>query len=152
MVKEEKYGGSGIYGIYDVTKNKIYVGASSNIQSRFAQHRSNFRSKSKANPMYQEPIEHFVFLVLYKMSKKDFAKHGRMFEDLFIASAIRDSMKLYNQNKVNGDATGSVLFSFGIYDRIKESIHSEIGYAPWMLNMMKMKNRMKVLERMKGGC
>lgn len=151
MPKEKEYNGAGIYGLYNVLSGKIYIGASSSIGARFAQHRNNFRIKSKINSMYQEPVEHFVFLVLYKMSKAEFTKHGPMFEDLFIASAVRDNMRLYNRNKVNDDATGSVLFSFGIYDAIKKRIQAETGHSPWVLAMMKKENRVKVLERIKKG-
>lgn len=152
MSKAKDYKGAGIYGLYNIMEGTLYIGASANIQTRFAQHRSRFRSRSEINPMYKEPVENFVFVVLYKMSKPDFEKYGTMFEDLLIASAVRDNMKLYNQNKVYRDATGSVLFAFGIYDAIKKSIQSEVGRTPWMLNMMNRKSRLKVLERIRKGC
>lgn len=152
MAKEEKYTGCGIYGLYNAVENKIYIGQSSNIRARFTQHRSNFKAKSNINPMYQEPIENFVFLVLYKMSDEDFEKYNRMFEDLFIASAERNRMGLYNRNKTYGDATASVLWAFGIYDNIENSIYEKIGCMPWMLKMMKRENKIKALERAKEGC
>lgn len=151
MPKAKHYNGAGIYGLYNIMEGTLYIGASSNIQARFAQHRHRFRSRSEINPMYREPVENFAFVVLYKMSRTDFEKYGTMFEDLLIASAVRDNMKLYNQNKVYRDATGSVLFAFGIYDAIKKSIQSEVGHTPWMINMMNRKSRLKVLECIKKG-
>lgn len=151
MSKNKVYNGAGIYGLYNIVTGTLYIGASSNIQARFVQHRSRFRSRSEINPMYLEPVEHFAFVILYKMSRADFEKYGTMFEDLLIASAVRDNIKLYNQNKVYRDATGSVLFAFGIYDAIKKSIQSEVGHTPWMINMMNRKSRLKVLERIRKG-
>lgn len=151
MPKAKNYKGAGIYGLYNIVEGTLYIGASTNIQARFVQHRSRFRNRSEINPMYREPVENFAFVVLYKMSRADFEKYGTMFEDLFIASAVRDNMKLYNQNKVYRDATGSVLFAFGIYDAIKKSIQAEVGHTPWMLNMMNRKSRLKVLERIRKG-
>lgn len=152
MRKSKTYNGAGIYGLYNLMDDAIYIGASQNIAARFTQHRWNFKNKSKVNPMYNEPIDNFVFLVLYKMSKKDFKQFGIMFEALFITKAKFDRMKLYNGNKVSDNATGYVLSAFGIWDRIKESIIEETGANPWQIRLMTDNTKKKILASYKGAC
>lgn len=143
------YSGAGIYALYNVMKNKIYIGESTNIEKRFYGHRRNFALKSKTNEMYKEPVDDFAFIVLLELSDDEHAKMGRLLESLFIAKALREGIKVYNQNKVSQDVTGEILFFFGIYDMIDDRIKEEVGQAPWNLKMMKDETKRYYLRRMR---
>lgn len=149
MRESKHYSGAGIYCLFNVMDNVIYIGASDNIANRFSQHRANFKKAATINSMYQEPIENFVFLVLRKMTHKEFQKYGNMFEQLFIASALKDGMKLYNVINVRKDVTGTVLFAFDMYDAIKKTVKSATGSTPCTIGMMSAKTRRKLLDRLK---
>lgn len=140
------YSGAGVYGLYNVMENRIYIGESANIEKRFCEHRRNFASKSTVNPMYQEPVENFAFLVLCEMSTEEHAKAGGFIESLFIAKALRERMGIYNQNKVKADITGEALFYFNIWDAIDNAIREEVGQPPWVLRMMSEKSREQVVK------
>lgn len=140
------YSGACIYGLYNVMESKIYIGESANIEKRFYAHKRNFALKSNANPMYQEPIENFIFIVLLEMTSDEHEKMGEFLESLFIAKALREKMGLYNRNKLNEDVTGEALFFFKIWDSIDDAIQKEVGQPPWVLRMMSEKSRRKMLE------
>ena len=140
------YSGAGIYGIYNVMENKIYIGASYNIASRFSQHKYCFSVKSKANPMYDKPVEDFVFLVLQKMSNEEFQKYGGIVEHLFIIQAQYKWMGIYNQNKLNTDATFEVLSAIKAESKLYSAIREELKVRPWTIRYMNEKSRKKLLE------
>ena len=91
------YNGAGIYGIYNVVDNKIYIGKSTHIHNRLSSHRSCFNRKMGNSIMYKEPIEKFVFCVILKLSDVEYKRYGDFFESIFIIQA-RDEhhMGLYN--------------------------------------------------------
>lgn len=140
------YHGAGIYGIYNVMEDKIYIGASSDIEKRFSQHRSNFRKRSNANPMYKEPLEHFVFLVLRKMTGEEYTKYGSLFEQLFIERAKTDRMPVYNQVNTDG-VIYSVFHAFGMLDTIQNEIQKECGTRRCWLKQMNIKSKKEVLNK-----
>lgn len=142
------YNGAGIYGLYNVMEDKIYIGSSSNIGKRFAQHRANFRAKSDSFPMYKEPIENFVFLVLYKMSDEDYKKYGSMMEQLFIERAKIDWMPVYNRNCTDG-AIYSVFRAFGMFDTIQDTIREKCGTKRAWIKMRGEKGKREVCESIK---
>jgi group I intron endonuclease len=141
-----EYQGAGIYGLFNVMENKIYIGASSNIERRFANHKQNFRSKSKANPMYSEPIENFVFLILDKMTPAEFAKYGDMVEQLFIAQAQRNNFGVYNRNKTDEDVTWRARSVFQTEEKLYGAIQNNCHVLPWTIRMMSERKRRAVLE------
>ena len=140
------YKGAGIYGLFNVMENKIYIGASSNIAGRFATHKRNFRVKSKTNTMYNEPIENFVFLILDKMKQDEFAKYGDMVEQLFIAQAQRNNFGVYNQNKTDEDVTWRARSVFQTEEKLYGAIQNSCHVLPWTIRMMSERKRRAVLE------
>lgn len=143
-----EYHGAGIYGLYNVVKDKIYIGASSDIGHRFSSHRSNFRTHSGSNPMYKEPLEHFVFLVLRKMTDEEYAKYGYMMEQLFIERAEMDYMRVYNKNSRHS-AICRVFEAFDMYDTIQDEIRKACGTRRCWLKQMNAKSRQDVLDKMR---
>jgi hypothetical protein len=103
IIHDTDYSGAGIYALFNVIENKVYIGRSKNIKQRFASHRSLFANCSKVSPMYSRPISDFVFMVLYEMNDDDYKKIGHIIEVLYIFE-IGCNHKLYNEspkNKVN---------------------------------------------------
>ena len=141
---------AGIYGLYNVMQDKIYIGMSSDIGKRFAAHRASFRKHSNANPMYQEPLEHFAFLVLREMTSEDFSKYGKMMEQLFIERAIIDGMRVYNQNCTIG-AIYEVFNAFDMYDTIQNKIMEECGTRRCWIKMRSDKNKQEIIARINQG-
>lgn len=141
-----KFTGAGIYGIYNVMENRIYIGKSANIPVRLSQHKSNFATHSDINPMYKEPVDNFIFLVLHKMTKKNYMQFGDLMEDLFISLALRRNIKLYNINKVRLDVTSSALFAFGIIDSIGDAIFESTGTKAYHISQMNKQSRARILQ------
>lgn len=141
------YNGAGIYGLYNVMEDKIYIGSSSDIGKRFSQHRSNFRKKSNTNSMYKEPIENFAFLVLRKMTNEEFEKYGDMMEQLFIERAKMDWMPVYNKNNTHG-AIWSVFHAFDMLDTIQNEIMEKCGTRRCWIKMRSKKSRREIIERL----
>ena len=140
------YKGAGIYGLYNVMENKIYIGASISINGRFKTHISNFSAKSKSSMMYSEPIENFVFLVLQKMTDEEFEKYGALLEHLFIIKAQERHIGVYNRNKLWKDATADVLGTLKIDEKLIESIKEKCGRSPTIIGMMSYESRKEVLD------
>lgn len=139
------YSGAGVYGLYNVVENKIYIGISANIEKRFSQHRAYFSCKSKSNPMYSKPIEDFTFLVLDKLSQDEFERFGGILEHLFIIQARRSKLGLYNRNKTSEDATGDFLWLMNTDGKLKEAVSEDLGVNLWAVPMMLEKSRKKLL-------
>lgn len=140
------YNGAGIYGLYNVVENKIYIGASAHIENRFSQHRSYFSSKHGSNPMYQEPVENFKFLLLDKLSQEEFERFGGVLEHLFIIQAMRSKLGLYNQNKTSEDATGDFLWLMKTEEKLRGAVTESLGVKLWAIPMMSLKSRISLLS------
>ena len=146
-----KYHGAGIYALYNVMKNKIYIGASCHIEQRFSAHKSNFRAHSQSNPMYEEPIDDFAFLVLQKMTANEYKKYGSLMELLFIIQAQQSGMKVYNQNKLRKDATDNVLGTLKVEEMLYGAIREKLNVRPWTIKMMNEKSKRSICDNMKHG-
>ncbi len=95
--------------------------------------------------MYQEPIEHFSFLVLHKLSKKDYSRYGDMLERLYVYQSQEMHMSVYNRNLLYGGLY-SVLWTFKIGDRISKAITEEYGKRADYIRLMNEKNRKKLCD------
>ena len=143
---------AGIYALYNVMENKIYVGQSGYIYERFAAHRTNFRCKSKINEMYQEPLENFVFVILYRMDNDEFRENSNTFESLFITQARVCGIALYNKAEVYGDYENyeNLVKNIGAKARITNAVKKGCGYPPWGIAQMSMDERRQVRDKMNG--
>ena len=146
-----KYHGAGVYALYNVMKNKIYIGISTNIESRFSSHRSNFRTHSESNPMYDEPIDDFAFLILQKMKENEYKKYGSLMEFLFVIQAQKSGMEVYNQNKLQKDATNNVLGTLKVEEMLYGAIREKLNVRPWTIKMMNEKSKRSLCDNMKHG-
>ena len=151
------YNGAGIYSLYNVIDNAIYIGKSEHINSRISQHKSCFKRKSGNNIMYQEPIENFVFFIILKMSDIEYKQYGDLFEALFIIQAREERYKyfLYNSSRANDDALWDILSFYGIRENIRYGIKNATSYEPGVLNQMSNKSKnelMQVINEKKKGC
>ena len=146
------YNGAGIYGIYNVVDNKIYIGKSENIARRLAAHRSCFNKNQGYSYMYQEPIEKFVFCVILKLSDVEYKRYGDFFESIFIIQA-RDEhhMGLYNSSKEHDQALWTVLGFFGVLDNMRFSIREALGGVELgTLRNMKKESRERIIQKVNG--
>lgn len=137
------YNGAGIYGIYNVVKNKIYIGKSSNIARRFSNHRSNFRHNRNDYPMYREPIENCVFLVLCKMTNDEYAKYGDLYEELFIAQAQMSKIGVYNDSLVRSYewALSDVMYYLSVRDNLNREIRERCNHRLCDIQKMSKESR-----------
>lgn len=145
------YNGAGIYGIFNIVDNSIYIGKSEHISNRIRQHKSCFRRKSGSNIMYQEPIEKFVFFVILKMSDIEYKQYGDLFEALFIIQAreMKYGYKLYNSSRAKDSALWDVLCFYGILDSVRLGIKNATGYDPGIINLMKNDTRKELVKQIK---
>lgn len=147
LSKKKEYDGAGIYGLYNVPENKIYIGASNCIKNRFYQHRRNFELKSNAFPMYNEPVENFVFLVLRKMSDSDFKQFGNVMEIMYISQSIELGMKVYNRVSVYEpkNAYSLVLGLLDVESSLICAVKDSVGRTPAQVRITKKENRLRFL-------
>lgn len=151
--RTSEYNGAGIYGLYNVIDNAIYIGKSKHIATRFSAHRSSFNTKQGNNPMYQNPVENFVFCVLLKMSDLEFEQYGDLLESVFIIQA-RDyhQFGLYNSSKANDNALYHLLSMFHIFDNTRFAIREALrGTELGTLRIMKPETRAWLMEQINGG-
>lgn len=141
------YNGAGIYGVYDVVKNKIYIGKSEHIERRFQNHKYNFKTGNKKFPMYQEPIEHFAFLVLCKLTEKEYERFGDMLEELYIFQARRMNIPVYNRNLIS-DRIYSVLWVFKVEEHIAKAIKEKYGRRSCDICKMGERSRKELCEEL----
>lgn len=139
---------AGIYGLYNVMEDKLYIGASANIEQRFATHKANFQSHSGRLSMYEKPLEDFVFFILFEMPQDAFEKFGNMMERLFIEKAKFDGIPLYNKNCLTGSIC-SVFEAFGMMDTIQDAILDKCGTRRAWIKMMGEKSRANVLDHIR---
>lgn len=142
------YNGAGIYGIYNVVDNRIYIGKSTHIHNRLSSHRSCFNRKIGNSIMYKEPIEKFVFFVILKMSDMEYQQYGDFFESIFIIQA-RETMGLYNSSKSHDSALTTVLYFFKVRENIRYGIREATGgVEPYVLKTMKKTTREEFMQRL----
>ena len=152
-VRASEYNGAGIYGLYNVIDDAIYIGKSRHIATRFSAHRSSFSKKQGSNPMYQEPVEKFVFCVLLKMSDLEFEQYGDLLESVFIIQA-RDEhhFKIYNSSEAHDSALYHLLSMFHIFDNTRFAIREALrGTELGTLRIMKPETREWLMEKINGG-
>lgn len=143
------YNGAGIYGIYNVLENRIYIGKSNNISARLSQHKAKFAEKSGTNEMYSEPIENFVTFVLRKMTEEEYIEFGDLLETLLIIDAERHSLNPYNKQKKNSDPYTTMMFRFRVYGKIEEAIRDATGQFVFRVEQMEPHYRAAVVQKMK---
>lgn len=145
---KKKYNGAGVYGLYNVIENKIYIGLSKHIQNRFSQHRMAFRDQSNAAPMYQEPMENFAFVILHKLSNEDFERFGDFVEDLYIIWAKESKVEVYNRQKVYDDISTLLVYHFDMDKNFSRAINEGCGRKPWDVRKMKPESRKALRDAM----
>lgn len=128
------YSGPGIYALYNVVKNKIYIGRSKNIKRRIQDHVRLFKEKkSEQNPMYSDNIEDFAFMVLHKQTEKEYETYGTILEHIYM-NKIADDIPLYNVSVVDKQFIYfSLEYLFGVTDNINKSFRKFLGMTPCML-------------------
>lgn len=141
------YNGAGIYGLYNVMEHKVYIGQSKHIAQRFASHRANFRAKSDAMQMYQEPLENFAFCVLEKMTDAEFEKYGDMMECVYIEQAKDLKFDIYNKQKTTY-GIHSVFWAFDTREKFRNAIIEQVGTKPGYISRMCEESRRRVVEGM----
>lgn len=80
---------SGIYSIRNLVNNKVYVGSTVNLYSRFATHRYNLISKTHTNKHLQSSYnihKNFEFEILEKCSKDDLEERETYWINFFNSS------------------------------------------------------------------
>lgn len=142
------YDGCGIYALFNVINAKIYIGQSKNIKTRFQHHKLLFASKSKVNPMYQEPIENFVFLVLYKCDTETFDKFKLILEELYIHKSQDYGLSIYN--KIKHKAGAGFVYSleaiFDVQKNMDATFKTAFGVRPFRMRLSTLERRKQDLK------
>ena len=149
MNKKREYNGAGIYGLYNVVENKIYIGSSKHIHNRFMQHRHNFRNPDAKLLMYKEPINHFTFMVLHKLPDDEFEKYGNIYEMLYIYSAREQNISVYNKVDVHDDLSRLFCYLLDVRDNLYNTIRSTTGYKLNWITCMKPDTRLRYWHHMR---
>jgi len=148
LKKKKTYDGAGIYGLYNVLENKIYIGASNFIRRRFSQHRQNFKQKSGTSPMYKEPLDNFTFLILRKMSDEEFKKYGVIMEMMYISQSIEFGMGVYNHMSVYDHvyAYNLILGLLDVESSLMYAVKDAVGRTPAQVRLTKKENRARYCD------
>ena len=149
MSRNKKYNGAAIYGLFNVMENKIYIGASGRVHNRFIQHRARFRAGNSSIPMYNEPLENFVFMILHKLSDEDYVKFGKVLEILYVYQAKDLKIDVYNQQLTTpmyDNPTGLVCALLGLEGKMRYSILRGTGKKHHWIRTMKKSSRRELLD------
>jgi len=97
---------SGVYAIYDLSKNCIYVGASRDLQKRYQQHIEMLNRGDHHNKNVQEycnhvGIQNFVFVPIFFCDDESLFFHERKFIDYLKPFAYFKSAEI-KLKKING--------------------------------------------------
>lgn len=143
------YDGCGIYALYNVIDAKIYIGQSRNIKKRFQSHRAAFAAKSNVNQMYKEPIEKFVFLVLYKCGKETFSKFNLVLEELYLHESLCQGFSVYNKMK---HEPGSYFVSdlgniFDVHQNMEGTFKDAFGRRLFRMHLTTQESRERDLKK-----
>lgn len=141
------YAGCGIYALLNVIEGKIYIGKSKNIKSRFTAHREKFVSESSSNSMYKEPIDNFVFFVVYKMSEDEYNRFGLILEELYMVQA-KEHFSLYNLHPYSPGS--GVCYSlqdiFETKSTLNTAIKTTCGVRPASFILLSQRSRQEILS------
>ena len=87
----------GIYAIINIKKMRCYIGSSSKIKNRAAQHSNDLKSNKHANRFLQEDFNNkavfnFLILELVECSKEELTAKEKM----YMLEALENGFELYN--------------------------------------------------------
>src|ERR1700760_2028885 len=107
IIKEDLKDKSGIYGFFCKTTNKLYIGSSIDLSSRFYEHINGSRSNILLqNAINKYKLQDFIFIVFEYCEPKDLISQEQFYLDTFLPE--------YNILQIAGSSLG--------YKHTKESV------------------------------
>ena len=142
------YDGAGIYALYNIVDNKIYIGKASNVKKRFQSHVRAFCSNSKLNAMYSENIDNFTFIILHKLGKQEYEEYGEVLEQLYMIEAKQHYIELYNTKIVTNDSYFRywLQLQFGTESHLRKTVYDRCGMMPYNMQRSVKRRRLELLQ------
>lgn len=143
MAKLEKfivpqYDKSGIYAIINRDKMRAYVGQSTNIKHRAAQHKTKIsKAQHDIEKINNDCGDEFSFLVLHRFYDENVSKDKLdLYEKIYMLTLARAGFELYNKNGVgyykSTDEIAwhicyNMMFNIGTEENLKDAYFEKYG-------------------------